>query len=71
MPVARGMLNARDLTPHLGVEVTGLEVTGGLTQSTVTALLRALDTRGVVVLRGQQLTLDQFMAVRGKYLLYP
>ncbi len=57
------MLNARDLTPHLGVEVTGLEVTGGLTQSTVTALLRALDTRGVVVLRGQQLTLDQFMAV--------
>lgn len=56
------MLNTRDLTPHLGVEVSELDLTRGLGTSTISALLRTLDKRGVVVLRRQNLTPDQFMA---------
>ena len=57
------MLNTRDLTPHLGVEVADLDLTRGLSPSNASALLRTLDKRGVVVLRRQNLTLDQFMAI--------
>ncbi len=55
------MLTTRDLTPHFGVAVTGLDLSRSLAPSTVTAMLRLLDTRGILVLRGQSLTLEQFV----------
>ncbi len=56
------MLNLRDLTPHIGVEVSGVDLTRGISNAMAAELLRALDTRGVVILRGQQLTLAHFIA---------
>jgi taurine dioxygenase len=56
------MLNLRDLTPHTGVEVSNVDCAQNLPPSTVAELLRTLDERGVVLLRGQTLTMAKFMA---------
>lgn len=56
------MLNTVDLTPHLGTEIKGLDLSRGVGSDTVAAILRVLDERGVVTLRNQQLTLESFMA---------
>lgn len=62
LPAASGRFDTRDLTPHIGSEISGLDLTRSLTQTTLAALLQQLDTRGVVVVRGQRLTADQFVA---------
>lgn len=53
---------ATELTPLYGVKFTGLDVSQPLARSAAAELLRALDTQGVVVLRGQKLSAKVFMA---------
>ena len=56
------MFNVSPLTAHFGAEISALDLSRGANKSTVAELLRVLDTRGIMVIRGQQLTLEQFMA---------
>jgi taurine dioxygenase len=55
-------LNVNHLTPHIGAEITGLDLSRGLGRSTAAELLRVLDACGVVIMRGQQLTAENFVA---------
>ena len=56
------MLTARNLTPYFGAELSGLDLSQGMDKATASEVLRVLDTRGVVIVRGQQLSLENFMA---------
>ena len=56
------MLNVSDLTPLIGTLISGLDLAHGYTPADLKTLRRTLATRGVVVLRGQQLTAEQFLA---------
>jgi taurine dioxygenase len=48
------------LTPQFASEVTGLDLARSIGPSAAAALLDALNTRGVLVLRGQRMTPQQF-----------
>jgi taurine dioxygenase len=48
------------LTPHFAPEIIALDLSRGVGKPAVAALLNVLDTRGVVVLRGQSLTPETF-----------
>ena len=50
------------LTQHIGAEITGVDFSREPDSATTDAVLRVLDERGVVIIRDQQLTLEQFMA---------
>ena len=56
------MLTASPLTLNFGVEVSGIDLSPAPGQRTVAELLRLLDTHGAVLLRGQNLTPDSFLA---------
>lgn len=56
------MLNVRQLTPHAGAEVNGVNCTHPLPASIADELLRLLHTHGVLLLRGQTLTNTSFIA---------
>lgn len=50
------------ITPHTGAAVTGVDTTRPLDHAVAAALLRELDTRGVLVMRAQLLTPAKFVA---------
>lgn len=56
------VMNVNHLTPHIGAEISGLDLSRDIDASTIDEVLHVLDTRGVVIMRGQQLTLENFMA---------
>jgi taurine dioxygenase len=55
------MLKATRLTPHIGVEVSGADLAGTSDEATIKEVLALLDENGVVVMRGQALSVEQFM----------
>ncbi len=51
-------MTLRELTPSVGVEVSGLDLSSALTTDEIALLARAWDAGGVLVFRGQSLTLN-------------
>lgn len=56
------MFSATPLTPHTGCEISGLDASRAPPAAAASALARALDDHGVVLLRAQQLDPAQFLA---------
>src|SRR3954467_304115 len=56
------MLEMRKLTPHIGVELIGLDLAKPLADSLRDQVNDALARNGVALMRGQRLSVDQFMA---------
>ena len=56
------MLTVRAITAHIGAEISGLNAAHTLSASMVAEVLCALDAHGAVLIRGQQLTPDTFLA---------
>lgn len=54
-------MKVSQLTVAFGAEIAGVDLARSPALSTVSALLRVLDTHGVVIMRGQQLTLENFI----------
>lgn len=55
------LLKATPLTAHTGSSISGLDLSQPLAPAQAAALLRELDTRGIVLIRGQRLTAEQFV----------
>lgn len=56
------MLTTHPLTPHIGTEISGIDLSGTVAPAIVDEVLHILDERGVVIMRNQNLTLENFMA---------
>ena len=56
------MLSTRPLTPHAGEQISGVDSSNALPAAATAEILRVLDTRGVVLMRGQSLTQAAFIA---------
>lgn len=52
-------ISIRPIRPHVGVELTGLDLSGTLDDRTVAALRDAVARHHVAVVRGQTLDVDQ------------
>ena len=55
--------NLTDLTPVFGASIDGLDTSQPLSTRAASELMQLLDTRGLVVVRKQQLTAERFMAL--------
>lgn len=55
--------NLTDLTPIFGTSIDGLDTSQPLSTHAASELMQLLDTRGLVVVRKQQLTAERFMAL--------
>src|SRR4051812_1066917 len=55
------LLEIKKLTPHVGVEIVGLDVSKPLPDSVRDELNDALAQNGVALIRGQRLSIEQFM----------
>jgi len=56
------MLNTHNLTPYLGAEITGPDLSRPIDPAVTQQILHVLDERGVVIIRDQHLSLENFMS---------
>lgn len=63
----RAAVSSRRIAPEIGVELSGLDLTGPLDDTTVAIVQRAVADHHVAVVRGQFLTVEQHAALAGVF----